>query len=387
MPTLMLPQHDGRLMPFTTAAPRALAAPLRQPFNRVAFAAPHVVAQPLASVDPWAGCALDWDATIAIRRKLWAQGLGVAEAIDAAQRGLGLDWPTSLELIGRAIEASKDYPGARLFAGCGTDQIGELPRVTVAEVLEAYEAQAEAIEQCGGRLIIMASRELADCARSPDQYGLVYDRLLSQVREPVIIQWLGELFDPAQSGYWGCDHLDEALDVALGVLNRNAARIDGVRLSLPDRATEAAVRARLAPGIRLYTGDEIDFVDRIEGDASGYADALLGVFDVAAPIACDALAALAGGDAPAFRRKLEPVQTLARHLYSPPAQHGTTGVVLLAWLNGDQDHFVMVGGQQSARHLIHLAEVFRLADAAGLLRDPDLACARMRSLLATQGVS
>ncbi len=386
MPTLMLPEHDGRLMPFTTAAPRALAPPPRRGFSRIAFAAPHVVAQPLASVDPWAGCALDWDATIAIRRKLWAQGLGVAEAIDAAQRGLGLDWPTSLELIGRAIEASKDYPEARLFAGCGTDQIGDLPRVTVAEVLEAYEAQAEAIEQCGGSLIIMASVELADCARSPDQYGLVYDRLLSQVREPVIIQWLGELFDPAQNGYWGCDHLDEALDVALGVLNRNAARIDGVRLSLPDRATETALRARLAPGIRLYTGDEFDFVDRIEGDATGHADALLGVFDVAAPIACDALAALAGGDAPAYRRMLEPVQTLARHLYSPPAQHGTTGVVLLAWLNGDQDHFVMVGGQQSARHLIHLAEVFRLADAAGLLRDPDLACARMRSLLATQGV-
>ncbi|MEI6545575.1 MAG: DUF993 family protein [Burkholderiales bacterium] len=387
MPTLMLPQHDGRLMPFATTAPRTLETALRQPFNRIAFAAPHVVAQPLASVDPWGGCALDWDATIAIRRALWAQGLGVAEAIDAAQRGLGLDWPTSLELIGHAIEASKDYPDARLFAGCGTDQIGDLPRVTVAEVLEAYEVQAEAIEQRGGRLIIMASRELADCARSPDHYGLVYDRLLSQVREPVIIQWLGELFDPAQSGYWGCEHLDEALDVALGVLNRNAARIDGVTLSLPDRATEVAVRARLAPGIRVYTGDECDFVDRIEGDATGHAEALLGVFDVAAPIACDALAALAGGDAPAYRRMLEPVQTLARHLYSPPAQHGTTGVVLLAWLNGDQDHFVMVGGQQSARHLIHLAEVFRLADAAGLLRDPDLACARMTSLLATQGVS
>jgi hypothetical protein len=174
--------------------------------------------------------------------------------------------------------------------------------------------------------------------------------------------------------------------VALGVLNRNAPRIDGVRLSLPDRAAEAAVRARLAPGIRLYTGDEFDFVDRIEGDATGHAEAMLGIFDVAAPIACAALAALAGGDAPAYRRMLEPVQTLARHLYSPPAQHGTTGVVLLAWLNGDQDHFVMVGGQQSARHLIHLAEAFRLADAAGLLRDPDLACARMTSLLATQGV-
>jgi hypothetical protein len=387
MPTLMLPQHDGRLMPFATTAPRTLETALRQPFNRIAFAAPHVVAQPLASVDPWAGCALDWDATIAIRRTLWAQGLGVAEAIDAAQRGLGLDWPTSLELIGHAIDASKDYPDARLFAGCGTDQIGDLPRVTVAEVLEAYEAQAEAIEQCGGRLIIMASTELADCARSPDQYGLVYDRLLSQVREPVIIQWLGELFDPAQSGYWGCEDLDEALDVALGVLNRNAARIDGVTLSLPDRATEAAVRARLTPGIRIYTGDEFDFVDRIEGDATGHAEALLGSFDAAAPVACAALGALARGDTGSYRQMLEPVQTLARHLYSSPAQHGTTGVVLLAWLNGDQDHFVMVGGQQSARHLIHLAEVFRLADAAGLLRDPDLACARMSSLLATQGVS
>ena len=387
MPTLMLPQHDGRLMPFNTAAPRAAAPQSNQPFNRIAFAAPHVVAQPLASIDPWAGCALDWDATIAIRCKLWAQGLGVAEAIDAAQRGLGLDWPTSLELIGRAIDASKAYPDARLFAGCGTDQIGDLPRVTVAEVLEAYEAQAEAIEKRGGRLIIMASRERADCARSPDHYGLVYDRLLAQVREPVIIQWLGELFDPAQSGYWGCEHLDEALDVALGVLNRNAARIDGVRLSLPDRAAEAAVRDRLTPGIRLYTGDEVDFVDRIEGDASGHAEALLGIFDAAAPVASAALGALARGDNGAYRRMLEPVQALARHLYSPPARYGTTGVVLLAWLNGDQDHFVMVGGQQSARHLIHLAEVFRLADAAGLLHDPDLACARMTSLLATQGVT
>jgi hypothetical protein len=386
MSPLILPDADGRPVPFTPSPPCAYPEVAQGPFSRVAFAAAHVVADPLAAVDPWLGCALDWDATIAVRRRLWALGLGVAEAMDAAQRGMGLDWPTSLELIRLSIDAARDHPGALLFSGCGTDHLALSARLTVADVIAAYEQQAEAIESLGGRLILMASRALAACARSPDQYGLVYDRLLSQVRAPVIIHWLGDLFDPALAGYWGSESLDEATEVALAVINRNAAKVDGVKISLLDKDREIAMRRRLAPGVRMYTGDDFNFAELIAGDALGHSDALLGIFDAIAPAASAALSALARGDVAGFHRILAPTVPLSRHVFGAPTRFYKTGVVFLAWLNGLQEHFTMVGGQQSARSLRHLVDLFRLADAAGLLRDPDLACARMRALLLTHGV-
>jgi len=387
MPRLTLPAADGRLVAFTTSEPRGFPDVAQGPFDRIAFAAAHVVADPRSTVDPWAGCALDWDTTLAYRRRLWSLGLGVAEAMDIAQRGVGLDWPTSLELIRRSVDASKDHPGALLFAGCGTDQLTPSAMLHPADVLAAYEEQAEAIESIGGRLIVMASRALAACARSPDQFGLIYDRLLAQVREPVIIHWLGDQFDPALAGYWGGETLDEAMDVAVAVINRNAARVDGVKISLLDKDREIAMRRRLAPGVRMYTGDDFHFAELIAGDSHGHSDALLGIFDAIAPAASAALTALARGDTAGFHEILGPTVPLSRHIFGAPTRHYKTGVVFMAWLNGLQDHFVMVGGQQSARHLTHLAELFRLADAAGLLRDPELACVRMRALLCTQGVA
>jgi len=387
MPSLILPEADGRLVRFTTSAPRGYPDTVQGPFNRIAFSAAHVVADPMSAVDPWVGCAVDWDATIAYRSRLWSLGLGVAEAMDTAQRGMGLDWPTSLELIRRSVDASRDHPGALVFSGCGTDHLAPSASLHPADVLAAYEEQAEAIEKLGGRMIVMASRALAACSRSPDQYGLVYDRLLGQVREPVIIHWLGDMFDPALAGYWGGETLDEAMDVAVSVINRNAAKIDGVKVSLLDKDREIAMRRRLAPGVRMYTGDDFNFAELIAGDEQGHSDALLGIFDAIAPAASAALTALGRGDVARFHEILGPTVPLSRHIFCAPTRFYKTGVVFMAWLNGLQEHFVMVGGQQSTRTALHLAELFRLADAAGLLRDPELATARMRALMTTHGIA
>ncbi len=387
MPTLMLPTADRGLRPFTTSAPAGYPERAAGPFNRVAYAAAHVVADPLAAIDPWVDCAIDWDATIAYRKRLWSLGFGVAEAMDTAQRGMGLDWPTSLELIRRSLDAARDHPGAVVASGCGTDHLAPAPSLALADVIAAYEQQIEAIERLGGRLILMASRALAACARSPEDYAQVYDRVLSQVREPVIIHWLGDMFDPALAGYWGHADPMRAMDVAVDVLNRNARKVDGVKISLLDAAKEVAMRRRLAPGIRMYTGDDFNFAELIAGDAQGHSDALLGIFDAIAPAASAALTALAHGDSARFHAILAPTVPLSRHVFAAPTRFYKTGVVFMAWLNGFQDHFSMVGGQQSARSAVHLAELFRLADAAGLLRDPTLACARFGAWLETMGVS
>lgn len=386
MPTIVLPTADGRLAPFTLSAPGGWPQRTAGAFNRVAYSAAHVVADPLAPVDPWIDCAIDWDTTIAYRKRLWSLGLGVAEAMDTAQRGMGLDWPTSLELIRRSIDAARDHPGALVASGCGTDHVAANPSMSIDAVVAAYEQQMEAIEALGGRLILMASRALAACAKTPDDYGRVYDRLLSQVREPVIIHWLGDMFDPALAGYWGHADPMAAMDVAVDILNRHAARVDGVKISLLDKDKEIAMRRRLAPGIRMYTGDDFNFAELIAGDEHGYSDALLGIFDAIAPAASAALSALAVGDTARFHEILGPTVPLSRHVFCAPTRFYKTGVVFMAWLNGHQDHFVMVGGQQSTRNIRHLAELFRLADAAGLLEDPERACARMAQLLATQGL-
>jgi len=385
--SIKLPAAGGRLEHYRLSVPRNFPRKAAGAFNRVAYSAAHVVADPLAAVDPWQGCAIDWNATIAYRRTLWGLGLGVAEAMDTAQRGMGLDWNTSLELIRRSIEASRDSGGALLASGAGTDQLAAEAATGIDDVIRAYEEQVAAIEALGGRIILMASRALARVAKSPDDYHKVYDRILGQVREPVIIHWLGEMFDPALAGYWGrADHY-QAMEVALELITRNAAKVDGVKVSLLDKDKEIAMRRRLPKEIRMYTGDDFNYTELIEGDAAGHSDALLGIFDAIAPAASAALAALAKGERQTYHEILAPTVPLSRHIFRAPTRYYKTGVVCMSWLNGHQDHFVMVGGEQSARSLLHLAELFRLADAAGLLRDPELACIRMKQLLAVHGIA
>ena len=383
---IKLPTADGGLEAYAPGAPRAFPARPARAFTRVAYSAAHVVVDPSRTTDPWLEATIDWDATIAYRRHLWSLGLGVAEAMDTAQRGMGLDWPTSLELIRHSLAAARDVPGALIASGAGTDHLAADDATSVDDVIRAYERQIEAIEALGGRIILMASRALARVARSPADYERVYDRVLSQVREPIVIHWLGEMFDPALAGYWGNgDHM-RAMDTAVAIINAHAAKVDGVKISLLDKDKEVAMRRRLAPGVRMYTGDDFNYAELIAGDTQGHSDALLGIFDAIAPAASAALGELAAGNQAAFHDILAPTVPLSRHIFQAPTRFYKTGVVFLAWLNGHQSHFTMVGGQQSARGLVHFAELFRLADRAGLLRDPDAATARMRTLLALHGI-
>jgi len=385
MPTLNLPIGPGRVAAYTTRPPKHFPA-AHKPFNRVAYAAAHVVADPLADNDPWLSPAIDWERTLAFRRHLWSLGLGVAEAMDTAQRGMGMDWSNSLELIRRSLDAARDVPGAVIASGAGTDHLEPGASVTVDDVIRAYEEQCAAIEKLGGRIILMASRALAKAARSPDDYEKVYGRVLAQVKEPVIIHWLGDMFDPALAGYWGHADYDAAMDVAVAVIADNADKVDGVKISLLDKDKEIAMRRRLPQGARMYTGDDFNYAELIAGDDRGYSDALLGIFDAIAPAAAAALGALTRGDEKSFHDILAPTVPLSRHIFKAPTRFYKTGVVFMAYLNGLQDHFTMVGGQESTRSTLHLAELFRLADAAGLLADPDKASARMRVVMASRGV-
>jgi hypothetical protein len=364
--------------------PAAFARP-KAAFTRKALAAAHVVADPLSPKDPWLEAAVDWDATLAYRRHLWSWGFGVAEAMDTAQRGMGLDWSNSLELIRRSVEESGSVEGAFVASGAGTDHLSSQRTFSVDEIIAAYEEQCAAIEKLGGRIILMASRALAASAKSPDDYAKVYDRVLSQVKEPVIIHWLGEMFDPALQGYWGKADHHAAMDVCLSVLEKNKDKVDGIKISLLDKDKEIVMRRKLPEGVRMYTGDDFNFAELIEGDAEGYSDALLGIFDAIAPAASQALSFLSLDEKENYHEVLAPTVPLSRHIFCAPTRFYKTGVVFMAWLNGHQEHFVMVGGQQSARNIAHLSELFRLADAAGLLSDPPLACARMKQLLALHG--
>ncbi len=390
--TLTLPTAAGKLQPYTLRGNTPVRPAAGLAFNRIAYSAAHVVADPLAVVDPWIACAVDWDATIAYRRHLWSLGLGVAEAMDTAQRGMGLDWPTSLKLIHRSLEAAKHVPGALVASGCGTDHLVLENVKTVDEVIAGYEEQMAAIEKLGGKLIVMASRALARVAKSPADYERVYDRILSQAKQPVVLHWLGEMFDPALAGYWGSSDVEKAMDTALGIINAHPDKVDGIKISLLDKDKEIAMRRRLPPGVRMYTGDDFNYAELIAGDGEGselfhgQSDALLGIFDAIAPAASAALGELAQGNLEKFHAILGPTVPLSRHIFAAPTRFYKTGVVFMAWLNGHQKHFTMVGGQQSTRSLQHFAELFRLADAANLLEQPELAVRRMKTLLALHGV-
>jgi hypothetical protein len=386
MATVALPTAGGGIEKYSTGTPRDFPETADRPFNRIAFAAAHVVPDARADNDPWIDATVDWDRTIAFRRHLWSLGLGVAEAMDTAQRGMGLDWPTSLELIRRSVDAAREMPGAVVASGAGTDHLAPSPNLSIDDVVRAYEEQCEAVEACGGRIILMASRALAACAKSPEDYARVYDRILGQVKEPVIVHWLGEMFDPALAGYWGQDDHYDAMDVCLDVLKRNAAKVDGIKISLLDKDKEIRMRRGLPAGVRMYTGDDFNYAELIAGDGEGHSDALLGIFDAIAPAASAALTALAGNRPEEFHEIFAPTVALSRHIFRAPTRLYKTGVVFMAFLNGHQDHFVMIGGQQSARSIVHLAEIFRLADRAGLLRDPEAAAARMNRVLAVHGI-
>ena len=392
MSTITLLNDQGRIEAYTL---RGKALPVRTataPFNRIAYSAAHVVADARSPLDPWLRCAVDWDATLAYRHHLWSLGLGVAEAMDTAQRGMGMDWPTSRELIRRTLGEARSVPGARVASGCGTDHLDLAEVRTLDQVIRAYDEQIEAIESMGGQLIVMASRALVQVARGPADYEKVYDHILSQVREPVILHWLGDMFDPQLSGYWGHTDLDDAAQVALDVMRAHASKVDGIKISLLDKDREIALRRQLPAGVRMYTGDDFNYAELIAGDGQGehevnrHSDALLGIFDAIAPAASAALSELAAGRVNAFHAILAPTVPLSRHIFQAPTRFYKTGVVFMAWLNGHQSHFAMVGGQQSTRSVPHLCELFRLADQADLLADPDLAAHRMRLWLSVHGV-
>ncbi|MGV8954345.1 MAG: dihydrodipicolinate synthase family protein [Cypionkella sp.] len=388
MTTINLPNADRTISPYTlTGTPIPFVKHKASDFSRIAYAAAHVVADPLASNDPWLTPAIDWDTTLKFRHRLWDLGLGVAEAMDTAQRGMGLSWSDAQELIRRAQAEARTRDDALIAYGAGTDHLTAGPDVTIDQIIAAYEEQIEFVEGQGGRVILMASRALAAAAKSPDDYARVYGRILSQVRQPVVMHWLGEMFDPALAGYWGNVDHDAAMDVCLDVIAANASNVDGIKISLLSAEKEIAMRRRLPASVKMYTGDDFNYAELIAGDDQGYSHALLGIFDAIAPAASAALAALGKGDTQNFYTLLEPTVPLSRHIFAAPTRFYKTGVVFLAYLNGLQDHFSMIGGQQSTRSVQHLSELFRLADKARVLADPELAVLRMKAVLAVNGVS
>ncbi len=387
MPTeLVLPRAGGKRAAYRPGRPGVFRMPAGPLNVRIAYSAAHVVCDPLADVDPILHARVDWDATLMYRRYLWSLGLAVAEAMDTAQRGMGLDWGATKELIRRSLAEARAV-GGRIACGAGTDQLAPSPQVTLADVAAAYEEQVAFVERAGGRVILMASRALAACARSPEDYAQVYGRILSQVGQPVILHWLGEMFDPALAGYWGTRDLDAAMEVCLGIIHEHAAKVDGIKISLLDAEREVTMRRRLPQGVRMYTGDDFNYPELIRGDEHGYSHALLGIFDAIAPAAAAALAALQDGDLDRYTALLEPTVPLSRHIFQPPTFYYKTGVVFMAYLNGHQEHFRMIGGLESARSITHLSELFVLADQAGLLREPELAARRMRHVLALAGIT
>jgi hypothetical protein len=384
MSAVVLPRAGGVLLSYSPAVREPLPVSGSEPRSRVCYAAAHVVADPLAGGDPTGGRAqLDWETTLHFRRHLWAHGLRVAEAMDTAQRGMGLDWAATQELIRRSVAEAKAV-GGQLACGAGTDQLAG--PASLDAVRRAYAEQLEFIEGEGAPVILMASRALAAAASGADDYRAVYGELLAQASSPVILHWLGEMFDPALAGYWDPVHpadFERALDVVVSIVEANADKVDGIKVSLLDAAKEVALRSRLPEGVRLYTGDDFNYPELIRSGS----DALLGIFDAIAPVAAAAMHALDDGDLDRYDALLAPTVPLARHIFAAPTPYYKTGVVFLAFLNGHQRHFRMVGGLESGRSVLHLAELFVLADQAGLLRDPELASARMRHVLALAGVA
>ncbi|MBL8575053.1 MAG: dihydrodipicolinate synthase family protein [Hyphomicrobiaceae bacterium] len=386
MPTLVLPRADGSTAPHRLGPASRFSASGPPIGVRTVFAAAHVVMDPLASHDPWRAPVVDWEATLAFRHRLWGLGFKIAEAMDTAQRGMGLDWAGARELIRRSLTEARGVAGADLACGVGTDQLDPLAARNLDDVVAAYVEQFSHVEACGGRAILMASRALCRLARSADDYLAVYSRLIEAAGDKVILHWLGDMFDPQLAGYWGSRDVATAMDTVVALIESQRGKIEGIKISLLDQAHEETLRARLPAGVKMYTGDDFNFAATIEGDGRRHSHGLLGIFDPIAPAAAAAFARLEAGDVAGYRQILAPCVPLSRKMFETPTQFYKAGVVFMAWLNGQQRHFRMLGGLESARGIVHYAELFRLADAAGLIEDPDLATARMRALLAAAGI-
>ena len=379
---IALPDTAGRRTDYVLTGKPVAAGKLGRNPARTVYSAAHVVADPFTPNDPSGRAAIDWAKTMEFRRYLASLGLGIAEAMDTAQRGMGLDWPGALELIRRTRE---ELPDALVANGCGTDHLDSATVTSLEDVRRAYLEQAEAIQKIGGRLILMASRALVRVAVKPEDYIKIYSDVLAACDEPVILHWLGNMFDPQLAGYWGDAAFEPAMQTALAVIEGNTAKVDGIKISLLDKEKEIVMRRCLPAGVKMYTGDDFNYPELIEGDSEGYSHALLGIFDPLAPAAAYAVERLGEGDMAAFRATLDPTVPLARLIFRAPTQYYKTGVVFLAWLNGFQDHFVMLNGAQAMRPLPYFVDVFRLADQCGLLRDPELSAQRMKTLLALYG--
>lgn len=385
---LTLPSYRGRLEPYSLQGEPLVPRPPARAFSRVAFAAAHVISDPLAERDPWVGQpAVDWDSTLRFRHYLWDQGLGLAEAMDTAQRGMGVDWLTAKELIERTMREAKAHPlRPRVACGAGTDHAAPEDLISEDGIVRAYSEQMAAIEAAGGQIIIMASSAMTAASAGPDFYARTYSRLINAAAAPVILHWLGDMFDPRLKGYWGYHDIDKAADAVLALIEDHSSKIDGIKISLLDQTREEAFRARLPHGVRLYTGDDFNYAALIHGDGAHASDALLGIFAAIAPAAAQALEALSEGDDDTFHALLRPTVPLSREIFRAPTRFYKAGIAFLAWLNGAQSHFIMPGGFQSSRDITHYAEIFRLADTAGLLAEPDLAIGRMRGLLGVHGL-
>ncbi len=381
---LSLPDEAGNLSSYTLVGTPIRPIPLHEQSSRRIFSAAHVVCDPFTSQDPTGPAVLDWQATMAFRRHLSDLGLGIAEAMDTAQRGMGLDWARALELITRT---KSELPDSLVFNGAGTDQLLPEDAKDLDNVKRAYFEQIEAIQKIDGRLIIMASRALARHAKTPEDYLHVYSSVLEKCQKPVILHWLGEMFDPALRGYWGADTFEKTMDVALAVISENHKKIDGIKISLLDKDKEIVMRRKLPEGVKMYTGDDFNYPELIAGDDEGYSDALLGIFDPLAVTVGQAIAYLDDGKNDKYSDLMNPTIPLARLLFREPTQFYKTGVVFLAWLNGHQNHFIMLGGAQAKRPLPYFVESFKLADQNGLLQDPELAITRMQTFLGLYGVA
>ena len=382
--TIKLPKAE-KLETYTLTGTPILVPPSPPVFNRIAYAAAHVVSDPRQDFNPWGNAAIDWDTTIAYRHHLWAHGFKIAEAMDTSQRGMGLNWQGAQELIRRSLDAARAVAGADRACGVGTDQLNPNDARTLDDVIAAYKVQAEYVEKHGGRMILMASRALAKIAKSSDDYRKVYSTLIRQAKDKVVLHWLGDMFDPQLKGYWGSDDFPEALDTVLSIIGDNSDKVEGIKISLLDAQKEIDMRNRLPADVLCFTGDDFNYAELIEGDGQHYSHALLGIFDAIAGPASAALAALNLGDLARYNSIFAPTVPLSRKIFEAPTQYYKAGVVFLAWLNGHQDHFLMPAGLQSSRGIVHYADIFRLADQANALAQPELAVSRMNSLLRVAG--
>ena len=387
MLSIHLPTPQGIMTNYPLVTTEERPTVITPAFNRIAYAAAHVVIDPQHQGADWLNNPrIDWDATLAYRHHLWRLGFNIAEAMDTAQRGMGVSWEIAKELIIRSLQEAQTVPGADLAAGVGTDQLEAAHATTLEQVIAAYEEQMELVEQHNGKIILMASRALAKVAKTPQDYLAVYNRLLEQSQDKIILHWLGEMFDPALAGYWGSTDFAAAADTVLEIIANNVDKVEGIKISLLSKEKEVAFRKRLPSQVKMYTGDDFNYPELIAGEDGHYSHALLGIFDAIAPVAAAALNELALGNSGEYYRLMNPTVALSREIFKAPTQYYKAGIVFLAWLNGHQSHFSMAGGMQAAREISHYAEIFRLADQAGLLQNPQLATRRIKNLLTVYGL-